>query len=179
MEPSELLNADPDMLPYFITEVQTGRKVSVRFEPLALDDLAELQSAEWARAVFAAVWQYYAGDARTYKLVCTEGEDRRIQGIVSVGDVLPYGTSLRKSLLESAPFNRREKSAQVHRGVGRVMIARLIAESYLRGQQGRVSVVPRPGSEAFYTAIGFRQRGDFVLEEASAYALLTSTLQEE
>lgn len=36
MELADLLNDDPNTLPYFITEAQTSRKVLVRFEPLAI-----------------------------------------------------------------------------------------------------------------------------------------------
>ena len=176
MELADLLNADPNTLPYFITEVQTRRKVLVRFEPLAPDDDAELRGSVWSQSIFAAVWQHYMGDGRTYKLVCIEEADKRIQGIVCVGSIAQNATLLRENLLESAPFNQKTYRSQEYRGVGRVLVARLVVESYLQGGKGRVAVKPRQGTERFYMTIGFRKQGNFILEIAEAQTLLGLTL---
>ena len=176
MELADILKSDPHTLPYFITEVQTGDKVPVRFEPLALDDIVELQGAVWSRAVFASVWQHYAGDVRTYKLVCKEGGDRRIQGIVRIGSIAPHGRLLKTSLLETASFNRKEHPARVFRGVGRVLVARLAVESILQGGQGRVVVRPREGTASFYLALSFIKNNSYVLNATNAQMLLNSVI---
>lgn len=180
MELADILVSDLNALPYFITEAQTGQTVPVRFEPLALDDISELQSDTWNQAVFSAVWQNYAGDTRTYKLVCTAENGTRIQGITRLGKVLQFGGLLEKSLLETAPFNRTQSSQRQYRGVGRVLIARLVVESHFLGARGKVRVKPRRGTEAFYEVLGFRKfAGDYKYMElypSEAEQLLNQSL---
>ena len=105
-------SADPNALRYFIIEAQTGRSVSVRFEPLTVTDVPELSNEDWVQAVFAPTWQRLVYKEHVYKLMRTDELGKRIQGLVHVGVAAPGGTYLTKSLLEAAPFNQRSKNAQ-------------------------------------------------------------------
>ena len=176
MNPDDLPGTDPNTLPYFITEAHTGRVVPVRFEWITPADQAELRNEDWQQAVFRDVWPELINDATTLKLVCVSGEDARIQGMILVGRVTRYGTWLKKNLLEAAPFNQHGRQVQIYRGVGRVLVARLIAESVLQGGQGRVLVKPRKRAKAFYRVLGFKEQQDFRLGIMEAETLLQSTL---
>ncbi|WP_395145006.1 GNAT family N-acetyltransferase [Armatimonas sp.] len=77
-------------------------------------------------------------------------------GIVRLGEV-PSGVSfLMRSLLETNPecqsINARGTK---YRGIGRVLIARLVAESYNLGTQGQIRVKAHPRARGFYEALGF------------------------
>lgn len=181
MELTELLAKDPNTLPYFITEARTQRTVPVRFERLAAEDEAELNGAEWAEARFVDVWREFIGEGRTLKLVCVEEQDRRIQGLVRIGEVTRADGSLKRSLLETAPFNRQEAGEQrAYRGVGRVLVARLVVESYQQGGRGKVTVRAARGTAPFYRAIGFKDSprwlDHLLLDEAEAAELLQAVL---
>lgn len=196
MKLAELLSRNPDTLPYFITETQSGNPIPVRFEQLTEEDRAELQGEVWAGAVFAAVWPQFIGDEQTRKLVCVSPLEARIQGLVRIGKVASGSGVLTKSLLATALFNRQEMQwqktglpiplvtrQQQYRGVGRVLVARLVVESYRQGGTGKVRVHARPGVELFYRKIGFRNvphlSHDFVLDEADAETLLQGSLLSE
>ena len=176
MQPEDLPGADPNTLPYFITEAQTGSRVPARFEPLTLQDAAELNNEDWQNAVFKHVWPQLLTDENTFKLVCVSSTDTRIQGVAHVGSVLWAGGLLEKSLLETAPFNLYGQSMQTYQGTGRALVARLVVGSILQGGQGRVGVVPRPGSEAFYQRLGFQPGKTFRLSSINAQALLQTAL---
>ena len=171
-----LANADLNTLPYSIIEAQTNRLVTIHFETLTPQDVSELRNEDWTNAVFRDVWPQLTLVENTFKMVRTNAPDTRIQGVVRVGSVLWAGGLLEGSLLEAAPFNLHGYSAQTYRGVGRALVARLVAESILQGGQGRVGVLPRRGSEAFYYKLGFRQSKVFRLGTTEAQALLQSTL---
>ena len=102
----QLLEQDPNALPYFITEILTGQAVPVRFKLLTEEDREELESDTWAEAVFRDVWLARIGDPQSLKLVSMSGSDARIQGLIRIGSVDRVGGSLKYSLLESAPFNQ-------------------------------------------------------------------------
>ncbi len=178
-----LLTADPNTLPYFITETRTGGVVPVRFEPLTPDDDAELKGDRWSAAVFKDVWPSYAHIPNTFKLVCVQDAASDIHGLVHVGKIMTASRFLKKSLLETAPSNQHQTSQPRYRGVGRVLIARLVVESYLQGGQGKVMVRPRPGTEPFYRALGFtpapRLPRRYILDPAAAETLLQKTLLDE
>ena len=146
MEQEDFANADPNTLPYFIKEQPTGDRVAIHFAALTPQDTAELRNEDWTNAVFRDVWPQLAGAGNTFKMVRTSAQDTRIQGVVHVGNVLWAGGLLEGSLLESAPFNLYGYAAQAYHGVGRALVARLVAESIVQGGQGRVGVRLRPGS---------------------------------
>jgi hypothetical protein len=175
-----LINQNSDALPYFITEIESDRPIPVRFALLTAADETELRGEGWAGAIFTEVWSGYAPIEQALKLISVAGTDKRIQGLVRIGTVLPGSQFLTKSLLEVAPFNRYDSQPRIYRGVGRVLIARLIAESYRQGTQGRIRVHARPGSESFYRALGFRTKLPpiFMLDTESAERLLNEVLLE-
>ena len=179
MNPDDLPGTDPNMLPYFITEAQTGHIIQVQFASVAVLDQPELRNEDWSQSVFRDVWPEIASHERTLKLVCIGSEDTRIQGMLCVGILTRPGGFLRKNLLESAPFNRHGQQTQAYYGVGRVLVARLVAESVLQGGQGRVVVEPRKGTEKFYRAIGFKGGETFQLSATNAGTLLRATLLPE
>lgn len=174
------LSVDPDTLPYFVNDARTEDRVPVRFRGTAEPDAAELNGPDWSESVFREAWLELIKEARALKLVCADNADASVQGLVSVGRVLPGGGALRKSLLEAAPPNRHGAHPQRFCGVGRVLVARLVAESYRRGARGAVTVRARVGSEGFYRALGFRgspyRPQAFTLYEAEALPLLRGVL---
>ena len=166
--------------------------IPVRFEPLVEDDKIELDGPGWSEqhspipAVFAAVWPAHIGDRQTFKLVCVQRRDsnvhseyQRIQGLVRIGTVERRGGFLTGSLLETAPLNRWQLHDRRYSGVGRVLVARLIVDSYLQEGHGKVLVRATPRAATFYTEIGFKAvapLGYFALSEDGARNLLTHTL---
>lgn len=178
MQPEDLPGTDPNTLPYFITEAQTGHRVPARFEPLTSQDTAELNNEDWTQAAFAPTWLQLVHSEHVYKLMRVAEQDRRIQGLIHVGMISPGITYLANSLLEAAPFNQRHKNLREYIGVGRVLVARLAAESFTQGRQGRVLVHPRSGTEGFYTSLGFYallpRKRNYVLDEEPAATLLRS-----
>ncbi len=155
LELDVLLTADPNMLPYFVTEAATGDKISVQFAILGASDIAELHGENWNEAVFRDVWPVHAAEGQALKLVCANQVDTAIQGLVRLGNATFAGNFLRKSLLETAPHNRHDIGTPRYRGVGRVLVARLVVESYRQGAQGRVLVETRREAEGFYRRLGF------------------------
>ena len=102
------------------------------------------------------MWLQLAGEPGVFKLIRTDLQDKRIQGLLHVGALDPTGAFVMDSLLEASPFNRSGASQPEYYGVGSVLAARLAAESILLGGQGRVVVQPRTGTAPFYKRIGFR-----------------------
>ena len=178
MQAEDLPGINPNTLPYFITEPQTSRRVPARFEPLTSGDAVELNNEDWTQATFAPTWLQFVHKEDVYKLVRVDEQDRRIQGLIHVGVVPPGRTYLAKNLLEAAPFNQRHKNMREYQGIGRVLVARLVAESVIQGWQGRVRVRPRSGTVEFYTSLGFYPleplKRDYVLDEEPAEVLLRS-----
>ena len=117
------------------------------------------------------------------KLVCREGQDTTIQGIVHIGKIVFFGGPLRKSLLEAAPCNRKETESQRYRGVGRILVARLVVESFQQGGQGRVIVVPRKEIIPFYSKLRFTfspfSKHEMILDVEPAQELLLRLIRHE
>ena len=149
------LAADPNTLPYFVTEAATGDRLPVQFASLIDSDIAELLEATWIDAVFRDVWPVHATEGQALKLARVNGADTAIQGLIRLGNAAVAGNFLRKSLLETAPHNRRDAVTPRYRGVGRVLVARLVIESYRQGAQGRVLVETQREAEGFYRRLGF------------------------
>jgi len=148
---------DPDQLPYFVTD-SAGIHVPVRFEPLTSSDISELSGDDWAGAIFLEVWREYAANDKpeTLKLVTAEG-NLVILGLLNIGKVMDGVRAIKHNLLETAPVYRYRihSSAPSYRGVGTVLLARLIVESYNLGVGGAVRVRSHPKAEGFYSRIGF------------------------
>lgn len=91
-----------------------------------------------------------------------------------------YSFTLPKSLLESAPFNRRDVGTPRYKGVGRVLVARLVIESYHQEAQGRLLVETHREAEGFYRKLGFSGLPygikQFKLYQLEARQLLQSVL---
>lgn len=63
--------------------------------------------------------------------------------------------ALSGSLLEANPVYRYGSVQRRYRGIGRVLVARLVVESQLQGAQGRLFIRPVEESRPFYTRLGF------------------------
>lgn len=174
---------NPDQLPYYI--IESGHAVQVRFAPLSVEDKAHLKEM-WSGSVYAAVWQhlveYEVTRRSTLKLVSRDDRDERIFGLLCIGtDVavraLPGGVHM-PSVLETAPQLRyqHEEAQREISGTGRVLVARLIAESVQRGHGGALIVSPRPQAIRFYRHLGFeplnRDPKLFFIREEAAQQLL-------
>ena len=155
LELDALLAADPNTLPYFVMEAATGDRVPVQFASLIESDIADLHGASWNAAVFRDVWPVHADEGQSLKLARANQADTAIQGLVRLGNVAFAGNFLRKSLLETAPNNRHDTGTPRYRGVGRVLVNRLVVEIYRQGAQGRVLVETRREAEGFYRRLGF------------------------
>ena len=136
---------------YFVTDA-AGQQVEVCFDMLTADDSNALNGDDWQGARFGDVWREWAAHEVALKLVLCDGSDESILGIVKIGIIrrISGGSrSLRDSLLETAPIHRHDAEQRYYRGIGRVLVARLAAESKAQGVEGRVLVVPVQGSAAF------------------------------
>ncbi len=171
---------DINLLPYFVINALTGERQRVYFAPLLPEDEAELRGPDWSRAVYRDVWIAFADDGQTFKLLCIEGSPGEILGLARIGIMKKSDKFLRKSLVESAPSNRTGAGLQKFAGVGRALVARIVAESFRIGGQGRIIVEPRPGSEFFHTRLGFQKRNakEWQLGEVDAAILLALVLRE-
>ena len=91
-------------------------------------------------------------------------------------------TSRKMARDQAAPANRARTVPRRYRGVGRVLIARLVAQSWVEGGRGKILVSPRPGTEPFYVGLGFRfvrpMRSALVLNEMGAATLMKAALME-
>lgn len=174
--------ADTETLSYFLTEAATGRTRVACFEPLTARDIPELQSEAWTTARFKDVWIEWVDEEHTFKLVVREDDQKQIQGLVRLGEVsrVNYsGRVLRDSLLETAPCNRYQALQRQYQGAGRVLVARMVVESYVQGGSGQLLVRPVAGSLPFYHSLGFenvRHTPYCMLKEADARVLLTQSL---
>ena len=147
MRLEEIVGRESDRLPYFVKD-EAGEPVSVHFAPLLESDRDELLRPPWSNASYGAAWQALAGEARTRKLVFADATGGEILGLLRLG-YRPSGTNLLvESLLEASPAHRA-------RGVGSVLIARLVAESYNEGAFGQLRVEPHVKAVGFYLRLGF------------------------
>ena len=177
-----MLTADPDTLPYFVTDAQSGIAVPVAFQKVTEADAVELRSSEWQKATYADFWPECVRVERTLKLLAAGEENGTIQGMVRVGKVEAGSIFLSNSLLESAPQNNYDAPTRRYRGVGRVLVARLVVESYLAEQQGRVLIsLGASTNKQFYPALGFVKQPHkdriYRIFEIAAKELLQSALR--
>ena len=152
---------NPDELPYYVLEGE--RPVQVRFTPLESGD--ETYINDWGpTSVFFAMWQqaaqYDIARRTTLKLVAVEEQDNRILGLLRMGDDIQvraiYGKLNTQSILETAPRLRYRVQEREYQGIGKVLVARLIAESVYKGHSGALIITPRPHVVGFYRHLGFR-----------------------
>ncbi len=178
---------NPDELPYYVLEGQ--RPVRVRFTPLEAEDEAYINDW-WYASVYFAMWQHLAqyelSRQATLKLVAAEGQDTSILGLLRMASdtsvQVMYGKLNTKSVLETAPRFRYPVQSRDYRGIGKVLVARLIAESIRHGQEGALVVSPRKIVVPFYLHLGFRRSSRnpnrFFIQQESGRQLLQSVLQE-
>lgn len=141
---ASLLSQDPNKLSYHVTEAQSEHRRPVSFELLSPADEAELRGCEWTIISYA---RNFIGDPKALKLVLSEGSDTRVQGLVSPGAVEATGSALIKSFLVSAPWNWHEAGdARLYRGMGVVLVAHLVVESYRQGGAGKLLIRAAPNS---------------------------------
>ncbi len=167
-------NSDLDTLPYRVWS-ETNEPVAVRFALPTESDREKLSVYPWNLAVYGPAWPDFIGDSKTRKLISTDGDSPEILGMLRIGEALPGHYYLLRNLLEANPEYKYPKnlSSRRIRGIGRVLVARLVAESYNRGMEGRVQVRSHPGAVSFYKHLGFQENRlpfvyDLMKEEAEA-----------
>jgi len=125
---------------------------------LTADDISALNGDDWKGARFGEVWKQWAEHELALKLVRCDGGDKSVLGLVKIGvtrQIVGGAISLRDNLLETVPIYRYDKQHRQYRGIGRVLIARLVAASRAQGAGGRLFISPVPTSLPFYRALGF------------------------
>ena len=145
---------------YTITDTRSNAKVNVCFEPLTENDAAVLKGEDWQTARFREVWKAFAEHAVAQKLTWCDGEEKPLLGLVHIGTVRKRDTEVRAlcdSLLEAAPVYCFGAEGRRYRGIGRVLVARLVIASKELGAEGRLLVRPAPLSLPFYQTLGFRE----------------------
>jgi hypothetical protein len=177
----DLIGRDPNQLPYFVTRTRGGEQVRVRFERLTETDLQLPSGDAWVGAVFHSFWMSAAVTALgALKLTAVSERGDPTLGLLLPGTIKRSGAPLQDSLLETAPRYRYRHGVREYRGVGRVLVARLVVESLLDGGQGAVRVRSRPEVQGFYACLGFRHlpgtRHVMVLEAARGAQLLAEVL---
>ena len=150
---------DLNRLPY-VVEDRAGNPITVQFLPFLSGDQSIVAGSAWNGSAFQSSWVGLAGAPRILKLVDPTALSSAIMGLLTLGDVTPGSTAIRNNMLETAPayqYSNRTQSGVVTgiKGIGRVLVARLVAESYNQGGDGSVLVRPRPASVRFYVKIGF------------------------
>lgn len=133
-------------------------KVNVCFEPLTTDDVKTIRGEDWRTALFYEVWIETAEHETGWKLTLCEGEDKPILGLIRLGTAPQLNGdkgALSGSLLESVPVHQYGTAQRGYKGIGRVLIARLVEESKAQGADGSVRVRPAQGTVPFYERLGF------------------------
>jgi Acetyltransferase (GNAT) domain len=132
----------------------------VCFTLFSATDEAEIMGERWKNAIYRKAWIAFLGltpHNNLLKLHLDVTDTSNIEGLVKIGEIPEGGGALRTSLLESVPLNRwSTQNPQGFSGVGRVLVARLIAESYKTGGNGVVTVEPNTKAIGFYERLGFR-----------------------
>lgn len=145
---------------YTIMDMRSNVKVNVCFETLTASDKEILRGEDWQAARFSAVWKELAEREVALKLTLCDGDEKPVLGLVQIGTVQRINLGeimLRDSLLETAPVHRHGTAQRHYKGVGRVLIARLVVESKVQGAEGRLLVRPVPSSIPFYPKLGFQE----------------------
>ena len=178
---------NPDELPYYVLEGQ--RPVQVRFKPLEAED--EVYITDWWRSsIYFAVWQqvaqYEVAQPTSLKLIVADEQEKQILGLLRMGGPsmqVSYGKLNTQSMLETAPRFRYRVQGRDYKGIGKVLVARLIAESVVHGKGGALIVTPRPQTYPFYRHLGFqpssRDPNRFFVREGAGMQLLQSVLKGE
>lgn len=144
---------------YFVTDA-AEQQVKVCFETLTANDSATLEGDDWQGARFGDVWKEWAEHEVALKLTLCSGEVKPILGVLKPGTAAEiYGGAiiLRDSWLETAPVYRHDTEGRRYRGIGRILVARLIVESKKQGAGGHVLVSPTKDSIPFYRRLGFEE----------------------
>lgn len=178
---------NPDNLPYFV--MSDGQPLRIRFTPLEAEDARRIAEF-WEGAVYFPLWQevasHEANRQTTLKLIAANGSDDRILGLLRMGSRTSMYAASRGlntfSVLEAAPRLQHRQSDRRIQGGGKVLVARLIAESVLCGSEGGLTVTPRRQIIPFYQHLGF-QRQDrnpnlFSIPRDAGIQLLKSVLME-
>ena len=145
---------------YTITDTRRNVKVDVCFEPLVVSDTEILRGEDWQGARFRDVWLALAEREAAQKLTLCDGAEKPILGLVQMGTLRRMNdgaTVLRDNLLEAAPVHRHGTAQRGYKGIGRVLVTRLVEESKAQGAEGQLLVRPVTSSIPFYQALGFRQ----------------------
>ncbi|GEM_PF-2113517 len=176
---------NPDTLPYFVMEA--GQRVQVRFTTLEPDDEQHI-AASWTGAVYFDLWLYDAHQAImhqiTRKLIAADGNTENILGLLRMGNAVSVRLTYRKlntqSVLETAPHLHYRRAERAYHGIGKVLVARLIAESIVQGHGGALVVSPHTRAIPFYRHLGFhpyrRDQRRFSIEAVAGTRLLQSVL---
>jgi len=160
----------PDEYSYYIKEALGSHRVAAHFVPLEAGDREEILSDDW-RGIFRAVWERIIDEQTLFqnvrKLVCESGDDTHILGLIFLADGQDEHWTF-DSLLEAAPFNQYNPAARSYRGVGKALVARLIAEHTHRGYQMPLLLEASPRALPFYKHLGCtvpmnRQRANRVI----------------
>lgn len=145
---------------YTIKSTRNNSAINVYFESLTTEDTPILKGEDWQGARFGETWKALAEHDVAQKLTLQEGEEKPLLGMVYIGTVRKYNghnSVLRDNLLEVAPVYRYGEEGRSYRGIGRVLVARLIAASMELGAEGRLLVRPVPSSIPFYRKLGFQE----------------------
>ena len=174
---------EPDSFTYLIRESATGHEVPAAFVPLQYADLNTIAAENW-HGVFKPIWEQIAETEplrkRAYKIVCDD-TDKRTQGLLFLGIERGRDWSL-DCLLEAAPWNRHGAGDRLYRGVGKALIARVIAEHWRLGYHSPIQLEVNPRSHLFYQRLGFVQAGEasasnrLFLPEAQARTIFESVV---
>ena len=167
---------------YYITDTRRNVKVSVCFAPLTADDRTLLVGEDWQGARFQDVWIESAEHGVGLKLTLCAEKDGPILGLVRLGTAPQLNGDkgpLRSSLLEAAPVHQYGTTQRAYKGIGRVLVERLVEESKAQGADGSVLVRPSQDSIPFYRGLGFqdsRIKYHMLLKTMEAEALLKACL---
>ncbi len=147
--------ASPDSYIYFIQDVYTERRIPCRFLQLEPEDLDEIMSDAW-HGIFTPVWERIVQEEalikHARKLICLE-EASSIQGLLFLGTEIHERWTL-DCLLESAPQNQYNSPKRTFTGIGKALVARLIAEHIDRGFHKPLLLETSPRALQFYTHLG-------------------------
>ena len=162
-------------LSYLLWDAHKGERRIAFFAQLGRADRASLDKPAWSQAVFIDAWREHAEYGQlAFKLQADDGMG--MLGLVAPGKIRTG--FLAGSLLETVPGCQYPAIAP-YRGVGKVLVARLVVESILRAGKGRIMVLPRLECRGFYLNLGFVQAAHsrhLVLLEQPARALLEDTI---
>lgn len=149
-------NDEIDEIKYFIRENGTNRSIPVCFQVVDLSDLEPFDQ-HWALSSFFEVFKQCMDESDmrrfTWKLVRNDGGDNDIHGIFYSGGL--SAEWFLDALLEAAPWNVHGSTERRFRWVGKVLVARFIRESQVRGMSGEFAIHVGTAGE-FFARLGFK-----------------------